>query len=304
LGGGPTLQPDGITLGPLSRFSYTTNGVANPTLHMQPGEVQRWRLLNASDGENLPARFGVERNRKPGLGLNVVAMDAITVPKTYRLAAGDPLVIGPGQRMDVMVKAGAPGIYLLQTLDPNSGRVKASVSPYRDSNFPRGSSVLETVSLIAEFPSPCPGLGATVVCVPAKILVSDYARNHRGLRWTKDMNLPADPLPTQGLPSIATMLSRTPDKVRNVASNSAVVFGLQALCILTELWLVFREIRCDVLGRYPVQSLPMMRDADDVGEPSGTRPCHGSISKKRDCSPDPAIIPRHDRRELRRMDGV
>ena len=36
-----------------SRFSYTTNGVANPTLQMQPGEVQRWRLLNATDGDNL-----------------------------------------------------------------------------------------------------------------------------------------------------------------------------------------------------------------------------------------------------------
>jgi FtsP/CotA-like multicopper oxidase with cupredoxin domain len=49
---GPPLQPDGKTAGPPSRFSYTTNGVANPTLAMQPGEVQRWRLLNASDGDN------------------------------------------------------------------------------------------------------------------------------------------------------------------------------------------------------------------------------------------------------------
>ena len=30
-----------------SFFYYTTNGVTNPTLHMRPGEVQRWRLLNA-----------------------------------------------------------------------------------------------------------------------------------------------------------------------------------------------------------------------------------------------------------------
>ena len=43
---GPPLGPDGMTLAPPSRYSYTTNGVANPTLHMQPGEVQRWRLLN------------------------------------------------------------------------------------------------------------------------------------------------------------------------------------------------------------------------------------------------------------------
>src|SRR5205807_530153 len=118
LDGGPTVAPDGSFTGPPSRFSYTTNGVANPTLQMRPGEVQRWRLLNATDGDNLQLVL----NGNQGLGFNVVAMDAITVPKTYHLAAGDPLVMGPGQRMDVMVKApGTPGTYLLQTLDPNSG---------------------------------------------------------------------------------------------------------------------------------------------------------------------------------------
>ena len=133
------LEPDGKTPAPPSRFSYTTNGVANPTLQMRPGEVQRWRLLNAIDGDNLQLVLVSNVNGQNGLGLNVVAMDAITAPKTYHLAAGDPLVIGPGQRMDVMVKAGTPGTYLLQTLDPNSGEVKASVSPYRDQTFPAGS---------------------------------------------------------------------------------------------------------------------------------------------------------------------
>jgi len=113
------LEPDGKTPAPPSRYSYTTNGVANPTLRMQPGEVQRWRLLNATDGDNLQLRLVSNEDPQKGLGLNVVAMDAITVPKTYHLQPGDPLVIGPGQRMDVMVKAGTPGTYLLQTLDPN-----------------------------------------------------------------------------------------------------------------------------------------------------------------------------------------
>src|SRR3984893_5462460 len=53
LDGGPTVAPDGSFTGPLSRFSYTTNGIANPTLHIRPGEVQRWRLLNATNGDNL-----------------------------------------------------------------------------------------------------------------------------------------------------------------------------------------------------------------------------------------------------------
>lgn len=37
----------------LSNFYFTINGVTNPTLHMRPGEVQRWRLLNAAERENL-----------------------------------------------------------------------------------------------------------------------------------------------------------------------------------------------------------------------------------------------------------
>jgi FtsP/CotA-like multicopper oxidase with cupredoxin domain len=76
------LEPDGQTPAPSSRFSYTTNGVANPTLQMQPGEVQRWRLLNATDGDNLQLVLVSNVKGQQGLGLNVVAMDAITVPKT------------------------------------------------------------------------------------------------------------------------------------------------------------------------------------------------------------------------------
>ena len=68
---------------------------------MRPGEVQRWRLLNASEGDNLLIAL-------EGHGLNIVAMDGITVPNMYKLDSGDPVVMGPGQRMDVLVKAGKP----------------------------------------------------------------------------------------------------------------------------------------------------------------------------------------------------
>ena len=36
-----------------SQYYLTTNGRTNPTLAMQPGEVQRWRLLNAAAGVTL-----------------------------------------------------------------------------------------------------------------------------------------------------------------------------------------------------------------------------------------------------------
>jgi len=89
-----------------SYFYFTSNGVTNPTLHMRPGEVQRWRWLNAAEGENLLVAL-------QGHGLNIVAMDAITVGEMTRLPPDTPVVMGPGQRFDVLVKAGAPGTYLL-----------------------------------------------------------------------------------------------------------------------------------------------------------------------------------------------
>jgi FtsP/CotA-like multicopper oxidase with cupredoxin domain len=269
------LEPDGQTPALPSRFSYTTNGVANPTLKMRPGEVQRWRLLNATDGDNLQLVLVSSEQGKQGLGLNVVAMDAITVPKTYRLQPGDPLVIGPGQRMDVMVKAGTPGTYLLQTLDPNSGEVKASVSPYRDSNFPSGIDPAWRPSRHSfDFPSPCPGLGApSSSCVAGQFKYPITLATIEVSGATRHMDLPADPLPTPtGLPSITTMLSRTPDKVRNIAFElcGGVPVFKPGVSLPSCGW-YFEKYDATYWGGTPFTTLQMMRDADDVGEPNPNR---------------------------------
>ena len=142
-------------------------------------------------------------------------MDAITVPKTYRLEPGDPLVMGPGQRMDVMIKAGQPGTYFLQTLDPN---LTASVSPYRDGHFPNGIDPQSRPSRHSfDFPNPCPTLGASPDQCAEQFSYPITLATIEVSGQPKEMDLPADPLPTpKGLPSIGTMLSRTPDAVRNV----------------------------------------------------------------------------------------
>jgi FtsP/CotA-like multicopper oxidase with cupredoxin domain len=308
---GPPLGPDGQTLAPPSRYSYTTNGVANPTLRMQPGEVQRWRLLNGTDGDNLQLVLVSNVTGGQGLGLNVVALDAITLPKTYHLAAPvnssppvyDPLVLGSGQRADLMVKApSTPGTYLLQAVDNNSGEIKASVSPYRDSNFPNGITPAGQPSRHSfDFPSPCPAPGApsqgpnspcnkttfnypitlatieVVACVPAGFYKCVP---------TKEMNLPADPLPTPtGLPSIATMLSRTPDKVRNIVfelcggvtetttsppDGQGTIGNFKNLNVsIPSCPWYFAKYDATYWGGTPFTTLLMMRDADDVGQPTG-----------------------------------
>ncbi len=284
------LEPDGKTPAPPSRFSYTTNGVANPTLQMQPGEVQRWRLLNATDGDNLQLVLMQQGSTTQGLGLNVVAMDAITVPQTYHLAAGDPLVIGPGQRMDVMIKAGAPGTYLLQALDPNSGEVKASVSPYRNSNFPNGIDPAARTSRHSfDFPSPCPGLGApSSSCATGQFKYPITLATVVVAGATKNMNLPADPLPPPtGLPSIATMLGRTPDKVRNVAFElCGSVPAFQAFVNLPSCGWFLAKYDAAYWGGTPFTTLQMMRDADDVGQPNNN-PAMPRINFKKEGLFDP-----------------
>ena len=199
-------------------------------------------------------------------------MDAITAPKTYHLAAGDPLVIGPGQRMDVMVKAGTPGTYLLQTLDPNSGEVKASVSPYRDSNFSSGIAPAWQPSRHSfDFPSPCPGLGnPSSSCGAGQFKYPVTLATITVSGATKNMNLPADPLPTPtGLPSIATMLSRTPDKVRHVAFElCGNVPQFQQFVNLPSCGWYLAKYNAPYWGGTPFTTLQMMRDADDVGQPN------------------------------------
>jgi FtsP/CotA-like multicopper oxidase with cupredoxin domain len=277
LDGGPPLAPDGKYPGKPTRFSYTTNGVANPTLRMRPGEVQRWRLLNASDGDNLQLVAVSKEAEKQGLGLNVVAMDAITVPRTYRLKPGDPLVIGPGQRMDVMVKAGKPGTYLLQTLDPNSGVVRASVSPYRDyrNQYAQGIDPGWRPSRHSfDFPGPCPALvGDPTKCkglfsYPVTLVTIEVSGT------PKNMDLPEGPLPTpKGLPSIATMLSKTPAAVRKLAFEicSDVKPMMTPERRLPSCGWYFLKYDATYWGGARFGTLEMIRDADDVGVPTSSK---------------------------------
>jgi FtsP/CotA-like multicopper oxidase with cupredoxin domain len=214
-----------------SFFYYTTNGVTNPTLKMRPGEVQRWRLLNASEGDNL--LLALEDH-----GLDIVAMDGITVEQPYQLTPGDPVVIGPGQRMDVLVKAGERGTYNFLALDPLT---TASVSPYRDAIYPAGIDPQPRASRHSfDFPTPCSAPDSTGLGGPKPARSAGEsedpcdARPQQRLAYPfplativvggslVDMQLPAGPLPVaKGLPSVAEMLSKNPDAVRHSPSRSA-----------------------------------------------------------------------------------
>jgi len=88
------------------------NGQVNPVLPIRPGEVQRWRILNAST-----ARFyklSLENHN-----LYLVGTDGGLLDKPYPISN---ILLAPGERIDVLVKADqTPGTYRLLSLPYNRG---------------------------------------------------------------------------------------------------------------------------------------------------------------------------------------
>jgi FtsP/CotA-like multicopper oxidase with cupredoxin domain len=90
------------------------NGVRQPTIVMQTGEVQRWRLINTQVFNTLNLSLD-------GHTLNQFTTDGwgSSCYKEFpdaRQLNGKGIVLVPGNRSSVMIKAGEPGTYLLRTL--------------------------------------------------------------------------------------------------------------------------------------------------------------------------------------------
>jgi hypothetical protein len=181
-----------------------------------------------------------------------------------------------------MVQApNAPGTYVLQALSPSTNDIKASVSPYRDSTFPLGITPAGQPSRHSfDFPVACPGAGgedctgSNRVNYPvtlATIVVSGAP---------KSMSLPNGALPVpSGLPSVATMLGRTPDKVRKIVfelCGGATGFqpqipdlgNFRQFVNIPSCGWYFAKYNAMYWGGTPFTTLLLMRDADDVGVPS------------------------------------
>lgn len=103
---------------PAVRKQWTVNGIAIdkmlpngnvevPTIPMQPGEVQRWRITHAGVNEFLLLNL-------EGHSMSVVSYDGITVPSPQ---STNSILIGPGNRVDLLVKAGmTSGNFLFKKL--------------------------------------------------------------------------------------------------------------------------------------------------------------------------------------------
>ncbi|WP_445249560.1 multicopper oxidase family protein [Microcoleus sp. OTE_8_concoct_300] len=96
----------------LGRHS-TINGQLLPRITMQPGEVQRWRFIHAGVQETLNLSLCKEGDCKnsnkdsnpPKLMMREIAVDGLAVGKTHYEKEKDEILLEPGYRSDVLVKA-------------------------------------------------------------------------------------------------------------------------------------------------------------------------------------------------------
>jgi FtsP/CotA-like multicopper oxidase with cupredoxin domain len=100
-----TLFPETAT-----RF-LAINGQRRPMIAMRPGEVQRWRILNAAYQDDM--LLDLEKH-----DLHAVAYDGMQLGAMQSLKQ---VLIAPGQRADLLVKAGAVGTYALNALPYDQG---------------------------------------------------------------------------------------------------------------------------------------------------------------------------------------
>ena len=102
---------------------FTLNGQREPTIEMQPGEVQRWRILHAGYQDDI--FLSLEGHSFHPIARDGIALAALGLPAIPNSdpEANDPdaMLIAPGQRIDVLVKAGAPGTYELRGLPYDQG---------------------------------------------------------------------------------------------------------------------------------------------------------------------------------------
>src|SRR3954452_19734511 len=100
-----TLFPETAT-----RF-LAINGQRRPMIEMRPGEVQRWRILNAAYQDDM--LLDLEKH-----DLHAVSYDGIQLGTMQHLKQ---VLIAPGQRADLLVQAGPAGTYALNAAPYDQG---------------------------------------------------------------------------------------------------------------------------------------------------------------------------------------
>jgi FtsP/CotA-like multicopper oxidase with cupredoxin domain len=185
----------GFTLPPL----FTVNGQVNPTIHMRPGEVQRWRFIHAGMTEHFPLELRpIPRDAQDApepLPLYPIAYDGITLAKPEETTH---IFMASGNRVDVLVQAPQEGVYELWKPQLNQGLLPEPPEVrFMATVIVRGQPI--------SMPSP-----AALSWLPAPFEdITDHELDpqptlpHRVITWGEDFSpilTPTGPDPTIGFP--------------------------------------------------------------------------------------------------------
>jgi len=182
---------------------WTVNGTIGRTLTMQPGEVQRWRLVNT--GFQTEARFSlaiggvqtvgvVGSGGFPEMDLTLIAMDGVNFTTAATVKA---VYLPPGGRADILVKA-----------PDTPGRLLAQAGPYiqSDANGAPQAATVQAGFEIGGVWQETPFSGT-----PTILFTVDVAGA------AKPMPLPSGPLPKPLVPDITA--TTKPDNYRYINFN-------------------------------------------------------------------------------------
>jgi len=109
---------------------FLINGVRRPRIVMFTGEVQNWRFINAAIFKFLNLsldRHALYQYSHDGNPRRTFRTSGPVLPDDPISGLPQGIVLAPANRSNVLVKAGAPGTYLLKTLKVEMGRTQAIV---------------------------------------------------------------------------------------------------------------------------------------------------------------------------------
>jgi FtsP/CotA-like multicopper oxidase with cupredoxin domain/peroxiredoxin len=102
----------------LGRYT-TVNGVQLPVIRMKPGQIERWRIVDSGQREQIDLQLTAMDGTSPGIPFHEIAVDGLPLGKSIKK---DVVELLPGYRSDVLVKApDKPGEYLLVDQAVTSG---------------------------------------------------------------------------------------------------------------------------------------------------------------------------------------
>lgn len=133
--------------------AYTVNGKFQPTLRLRPGEVQRWRFINATATPGGYARLHIlNKTNTPEL-LPLIALDGYPLRRMEKLPQ---YVLPPGGRADFLVQFTKPGRYQMMK-GRFQGRARDQLLALIEvEGQPLGMSLPQSLPPLASFQNPIP----------------------------------------------------------------------------------------------------------------------------------------------------